>query len=96
MLDEWLKEVAPSDELRNWYGHRAEYWDEFKRRYFQELEQKRDLVLSIAQKARSKKVTLLYSTKAEKNNAVALKEYIDRVLQHAVGAKSRTQKARST
>lgn len=77
-VDLWLKDVAPSDALRKWFGHDAEKWDEFKSRYFEELKGKKELVDLIIEKARGG-VTLLYGAKEEKyNNAAALKEYIDK------------------
>ncbi len=73
----WLKDIAPSDELRKWFGHDPEKWEEFKRRYFKELKDKKELVDLIIVKAHGG-VTLLYGTKEEKyNNANALKEYIE-------------------
>ncbi len=77
-IDEWMKEIAPSDELRNWYRHEDAKWDEFRNRYFSELETKKELVDRLRQKSRKKDVTLLFSTRAEKNNAVALKEYLEK------------------
>ena len=77
-IDEWMKEIAPSDELRNWYRHENAKWDEFRNRYFSELETKKELVDRLRQKSRKKDVTLLFSTRAEKNNAVALKEYLEK------------------
>ncbi len=73
----WLKDIAPGDALRKWFAHEPEKWNEFKSRYFQELQDKKQLVDLIVEKARSG-VTLLYGAKDEKhNNAVALKEYIE-------------------
>ncbi len=77
-VDLWLKDIAPSDELRKWFGHDPEKWDEFRRRYFKELKDKKDLVDLVIEKAHGE-VTLLYGTKEEKyNNAHALKEYIEK------------------
>lgn len=76
-FDLWLKEIAPSDDLRKWFGHEPAKWPEFKQRYFAELRHKQDLVAIIRQHARAGAVTLLYSAKDEKhNNAVALLEYL--------------------
>jgi len=73
----WLKEIAPSNELRKWYSHDPKKWAEFRKRYFKDLDTKRELVNQIVQKTKERDVTLLYSSKEEKiNNAVALKEYI--------------------
>ena len=77
-IDEWMKEIAPSDELRNWYRHEDAKWDEFRNRYFSELETKKELVDRLRLRSRKKDVTLLFSTRAEKNNAVALKEYLEK------------------
>jgi uncharacterized protein YeaO (DUF488 family) len=73
----WLKEIAPSDSLRKWFNHEPEKWEEFKRRYFKELEQMRDLVDQLIQHTRKGKVTFLFSAKDEThNNAIALREYL--------------------
>jgi uncharacterized protein YeaO (DUF488 family) len=76
-VDLWLKEIAPSNELRKWYAHDPRKWDEFKKKYFRDLDMKRELVNQIVQKMKEGDVTLLYSSKEEKiNNAVALMEYM--------------------
>ena len=76
-LDLWLKDIAPSDELRKWFGHEEEKWGEFKTRYYKELGSKEDLVALILDKIASGDITLLFGAKdKEFNNAVALKEYI--------------------
>ena len=78
-FDLWLREVAPSNSLRKWYGHDPERWEEFKKRYARELEDKKELVEQIESKAKDERVTLLFSSKEEhNNNAQALKEYIER------------------
>jgi len=77
-VDLWLKEVAPSNELRRWFGHQDQKWDEFKQRYYQELENKEHLIKLITEKLTSGNVTILFGAKNRNhNNAVALKEYID-------------------
>lgn len=76
-VDSWLRDMAPSDNLRKWFGHDPDKWDEFKRRYFEELEAKGEGVKHIRRKAREGDVTLLYGSKEERlNNAVALREYL--------------------
>ncbi|MEJ2324107.1 MAG: DUF488 family protein [Nitrospirota bacterium] len=76
-VDLWLKDIAPSNELRKWYGHDPEKWPEFKRRYFGELKKKEELLEQIT--SRKGGVTLLFGSKEEKlNNAAALKEYIEK------------------
>ena len=78
-VDLWLRETAPSNELRKWYGHDPKKWAEFRKRYFSDLDTKRELVNQIVQKTKEGDVTLLYSSKEEKlNNAVALKEHISK------------------
>jgi len=77
-MDIWLKDIAPSDELRKWFAHDPDKWDEFKRRYFAELISKQESVDLIKEKVRVGIVTLLFGAKEEKyNNAVALREYLE-------------------
>jgi uncharacterized protein YeaO (DUF488 family) len=76
-VDLWLKEIAPSNELRKWFGHDPQRWPEFKMKYFRELEEKKEQVNQIIEKAEAGDVVLLYGAKDIKhNNAVALKEYL--------------------
>lgn len=78
-IDQWLREIAPSDALRKWFNHEPEKWAEFKRRYFKELKEHDRVVQTIHQLAISKTVTLLFAAKETKlNNAVAFKEYVGR------------------
>jgi uncharacterized protein YeaO (DUF488 family) len=80
-LDEWLKDVAPSTELRQWFGHEPEKWPEFKRRYRKELNAKpaADSLRALAERAAKSTVTLIFSSHdAEHNNAVVLKEVLAR------------------
>ncbi len=79
-LDVWLKDIAPSNELRKWYGHEDSKWPEFKTKYITELQKKNDILkqLKIMEKFNST-VTLLYSAKDEDhNNAVVLLEVLNR------------------
>jgi len=77
-IDLWLKEAAPSDALRRWFGHDRTRWAEFKRRYFKELADNKEAVELIVKKASQGTVTLLFGAKdAECNNAVALHEFIE-------------------
>jgi len=77
-VDLWAKEIAPSTELRRWYGHDPARWTEFKIRYFAELEANTGQVEDILAEVGAGDVTFLYSAKEERlNNAVALKEYIE-------------------
>jgi len=80
-FDEWLKDVGPSTGLRQWFGHDPERWNEFRRRYFAELEANPETWEPIFMAARQGVVTLLYSSRDEEhNNAVALKEYLEQKL----------------
>lgn len=77
-MDLWLKDVAPSNSLRTWFGHDEKKWHEFKSRYFKELDKNHEYVNTILDKAKKESVILLYGAKDGKfNNAVALKEYIE-------------------
>ena len=74
---EWLPEVGPSTELRKWFGHDPDRWDEFRRRYFAELDGRPEAWRVLADAAASGDVVLLYSSRdTEHNNAVALREYL--------------------
>lgn len=76
-IDLWLREVAPSNELRRWFNHEPEKWDEFRRRYFAELTDNAATARSVLEEASGSKVTLLFAAKDEgRNNAVALREYL--------------------
>jgi uncharacterized protein YeaO (DUF488 family) len=78
-VDLWLKEISPSNELRKWYGHDPKKWSQFREKYSKELRAHRELAELVIQKTKEGVVTLLYSSKEEKiNNAVALKEYIEK------------------
>ena len=73
----WLKEVAPSTELRQWFNHDPLKWSQFRTRYFRELDARPESWQPILTAARRGMVTLVYSSHDEEhNNAVALKEYL--------------------
>ncbi len=77
-LDGWLRDVAPSTELRQWFNHDTSKWAEFRKRYWRELDARPDAWAPIVQAARHGTVTLVYSSHDEEhNNAVALKDYLD-------------------
>ncbi len=83
-MDGWLKDVAPSDALRKWFGHDPAKWSEFQHRYFSELDQKPEAIKTIVEAADRGDVTLLYSSHdMEHNNALALKDYLAKQLKHA-------------
>lgn len=76
--DLWLKDVAPSNDLRKWFNHDPARWDEFKRRYFRELESRQSAIDSIVEKTKDGDIILLYGARDDKhNNAAALKEYLE-------------------
>lgn len=73
----WLKEIAPSDELRKWFGHEPARWAEFRKRYRVELDGNEEAVTQLHGLLRKGKVTLLYGAHDEAhNNAMALAEYL--------------------
>jgi uncharacterized protein YeaO (DUF488 family) len=77
-IDWWPKEVAPSKELRQWFGHDPQRWEGFKESYFAELRQHEEEVGKLLEAARKQRVTLVYASKEERyNNAAALKEYLE-------------------
>ncbi len=77
-VDLWLKDIAPSNELRKWFNHEPDKWSEFKERYFAEIEERGGIPASLKEKIKAGDVTLLYSSKElQINNAVALKEYLE-------------------
>lgn len=79
-LNLWLKEIAPSDELRQWFSHEFEKWQEFQERYRKELLAKKGLINQLKQLEKGKgTVTLVYSAKdTERNNARVLKTILDK------------------
>ena len=80
-IEAWIKDVAPSTELRRWFQHDPTKWPEFRRRYFRELERNSDAWQQLLAKARLGRVTLVYGARdIEHNNAVALKEFLERKL----------------
>lgn len=76
-LDDWIKEVAPSTELRKWFGHDPARWPEFRRRYRAELREHSDALDRIRELARADVVTLVYSARDEQHNdAVVLRDVL--------------------
>lgn len=75
--DAWMKEIAPSTELRTWYGHRVERWPEFQRRYRAELDANAEALQPLRAAAKKGTVTLLFSARDEDHNsAVVLRDYL--------------------
>jgi uncharacterized protein YeaO (DUF488 family) len=76
--DGWLKEVAPSDALRHWFGHVPAKWEEFCRRYDAELEANSEAWRPLLEMARKQTITLIFSAHdMERNNAVALRSFLE-------------------
>jgi uncharacterized protein YeaO (DUF488 family) len=80
-VDLWLKEIAPSDDLRRWFAHDPERWQEFRSKYEAELKNKQELLAEIKHMEKEKRtVTILYSTKDEEhNNAVVLSNVLGEI-----------------
>ncbi len=77
-IDDWPKEIAPSAELRKWFGHDPEKWGEFRKRYRKELQDHADELGRIRDHARHGTVTLVYAAKDEEHNqAVVLKDVLE-------------------
>jgi uncharacterized protein YeaO (DUF488 family) len=76
-LDQWARELAPSDELRRWFGHEPARFNEFRSRYLTELKDHAEEVAELRQRARSGPLTMLYAARDEQHNeAVVLAELV--------------------
>ena len=76
-FDEWMKELAPSTELRKWFDHKPERFEEFSKRYKKELAEQKELLDKLKELAKKRKVTLLFAAKdTEINNAVVIQEVL--------------------
>lgn len=77
-VDLWLKDIAPSTELRQWFGHDPSKWNEFKKRYYDELERNIEVVAALIKQLKKGRATLVYGAKDEEHNdAVVLKVYLE-------------------
>jgi uncharacterized protein YeaO (DUF488 family) len=77
-VDLWMKDIAPSPELRKWFSHDPAKWQEFQTRYRAELRQKKELVEELRQKCREGAVTFVYAARDEEHNSAALlKEFLE-------------------
>lgn len=77
-LDDWYKGLAPTDELREWFDHDPDRWDEFQNRYREELEKRKELCLDLLEQYGDDRLTLLYAARDRKhNNALVLKDYLE-------------------
>jgi len=78
-IDLWLKNLAPSTELRKWYGHEPSRWSQFRKRYLAELEAMDDVVALLKYVTKEKVVTFVYAASdQERNSALVLKELLER------------------
>ena len=78
--DLWMREIAPSDALRGWFGHRPERWEEFRQRYRAELDQpeRRELLNQLVEIARLGPLTLLYGARdRDRNQATVIREVVE-------------------
>ncbi len=77
-LDKWMKEIAPSSDLRKWFNHKVERFNEFSKKYNEELEKHSELVTELLQKSEKNKLTLLFGAKDTKHNqAIVLKKHLE-------------------
>lgn len=80
-IDHWYKELAPSHDLRKWYDHDHAKWEEFQNRYAQELTMNEARVIELLECVKGKEITLLFASRElEKNNAVAFRSYLEKLL----------------
>lgn len=94
-LDEWLKELAPSTELRKWFGHRPERWAEFRKRYLAELKDQSDEIDRLLKLAERRRTALIYGARDEQHNeAVVLKSLLES--RRAKSARAKTGRAASS
>lgn len=88
-VEHWIKQVSPSNELRNWFGHEPAKWKEFQRRYFAELDEQPEVWNALLELARENDITLVFSARdTEHNNAVALKAFLEKKLARKSAARS--------
>jgi uncharacterized protein YeaO (DUF488 family) len=77
-LNEWAKELAPSDKLRRWFNHDPNRWPEFHQRYFQELDAQAASIVALLKKSHHRPLLLIYGARdTEHNNAVVLCDYLN-------------------
>lgn len=99
-IERWIKEIGPSDALRRWFGHDAERWDEFRRRYAAELAKQAELLDELRSLARQGRLTLVYAAHDDAhNNAVVLRDVLTRArgarrTSKSIGVSARKAKSR--
>jgi uncharacterized protein YeaO (DUF488 family) len=90
-LEAWERELAPSAELRQWFGHQPERFEEFRRRYVEELRQQRPRLTELRRRARDGTLTLVYAAHdSDHNDAVVLAEVLRRGLRQRPNARGRS------
>jgi uncharacterized protein YeaO (DUF488 family) len=78
-IDLWLRDIAPSTELRKWFRHDPDKWEEFRKRYHQELKNNKEQVSILYEELKKRTITLVYGAKDEEHNeALVLKEWLNR------------------
>ncbi len=78
-IDEWIRDAAPSTELRKWFSHDPAKWNEFRRRYKDELKERADLLQRLRKESRKGTITLVFAAKdSDHANAVVLKEVLEK------------------
>ena len=96
-IDEWMKELSPSSELRRWFRHDPKKWIEFRRRYKRELRQHTELLEQLARLASRRRVTLVFGARDEEHNdAVVLLDVIRRRMEHPALRRSPRRSARKS
>lgn len=79
-IDIWMKDIAPSTELRKWFGHDPAKWEEFQKKYLDEIRQNPSAVSQLKEQVKEGNVTLVYGAKDIKHNdAVVLKEFLEKI-----------------
>lgn len=77
-VDKWLKDAAPSDQLRTWFHEDRSRWAEFRKRYLSQLKEYREALKPLAKRSKRDRITLVYGSKdIEHNNAVVVKQYLE-------------------
>jgi uncharacterized protein YeaO (DUF488 family) len=88
-IDEWMKELSPSSELRRWFGHDPRKWPEFQRRYKRELRRHADLVEQLARQASRRRITLVFGARDETHNdAVVLAAVVRARMKHSAARRA--------
>ena len=78
-VDLWLKEIAPTTELRKWFNHDPEKWPDFQKKYLKEIKENKEAVATLKEKMKEGKVTIIYGAKDEEHNeARVLMEFVNK------------------